>query len=174
MTTRSTPLRLLFVCTHNSARSILAEGLANRLGAGRLRAFSAGSHPSGRVHPLALKVLRERGCDTMTCQSKSWDEFAASEAEPMDAMVTVCDNAAGEACPFWPGAPVRVHWGLPDPAHADGSDAERLAAFRRTAERFERRLRALLVLPLERFQGPRLQSEFQRIHATVLQEEPDA
>lgn len=163
------PCRLLFLCTHNSARSILAEGLANHPGTDRLRAFSAGSHPSGQVHPLALEVLREHGCAIDGLHSKSWNGFAG--AEPMDAVITVCDTAAGEICPLWPGAPVRVHWGLPDPSRAEGDDHERLAAFRFTAASLLFRLQQVLLLPLESLGAPTLQAELQHIQDAALHAE---
>lgn len=158
------PRRLLFLCTHNSARSILAEGLANHLGHDRLRGFSAGSHPSGQVHPLALKALREHGCATDGLHSKSWDVFAEAGAEPMDAVITVCDSAAREICPVWAGAPVRVHWGLPDPSSVKGDRSVRLAAFRYTAGQIASRLQGVLLLPLDSFDPKTLQCELQRAH----------
>ena len=165
------PLRLLFLCTHNSARSIVAEGLANHLGDDRLRAFSAGSHASGRIHPLALEVLREHGCAIENLRSKSWSIFSGSRAEPMDAVITVCDDAAQETCPVWPGVPARVHWGLPDPSRTEGEERARLAAFRLTASSLLFRLRRILLLPLESLDVPTLQAELQHIHAAALQAE---
>ncbi len=162
-------LRLLFLCTHNSARSILAEGLTNHVGQGRMRGFSAGSHPSGQVHPLALEVLLEHGCAIDGQHSKSWNEFAG--AEPMDTVITVCDTAAGEICPLWPGASVRVHWGLPDPSRIEGEESTRLAAFRLTAASLLFRLRRVLLLPLESFDAPTLQAELQHIHNAALRAE---
>lgn len=133
---------VLFLCTGNSARSILAEAMLNdpRLGQGRFRAFSAGSHPRGAVHPLALELLREEGLSVEGLRSKSWDEFAAPGAPSIDVVITVCDAAAAEECPVWPGHPARMHWSVPDPAAASGSDAERRQAFRDAM----RRLRAHL------------------------------
>ena len=140
MTARS--FNVLFLCTGNSARSILAERLVEHWGKGRFRGFSAGSHPKGAVHPLAIKVLRREGLDIEGLRSKNWDEFAKPGAPAMDFIVTVCDNAAGEACPVWPGRPATAHWGVPDPAAATGSEAERLRAFdrafRRLSDRIER------------------------------------
>jgi len=137
-------INVLFLCTGNSARSILAEAILNRRGAGRFAGFSAGSHPRGEVHPLALALLREKGLAVTDLRSKSWDEFAAAGAPPMDRIVTVCDNAAGEACPVWPGRPAVAHWGLPDPAAVLGSEAERRRAFSDTFYALDRRIAELV------------------------------
>src|SRR6185436_7790715 len=126
------PMNVLFLCTGNSARSILAEAMLNHRGSGRFAAFSAGSHPKGEVHPLALDLLRARGLPVASLRSKSWDEFAAPGAPHMDRIVTVCDNAAGETCPIWPGRPAIDHWGLPDPAAVEGDDETRRRAFAET------------------------------------------
>lgn len=125
----SRPYNVLFVCTRNSARSILAEGLLNQVGAGRFRAFSGGSQPSGQVHELALATLKSLHIPTGGLRSKSWAEFASPEAVPLDFVFTLCDQAAGEACPVWPGQPISAHWGLPDPAAFEGSDGDRARAF---------------------------------------------
>ena len=143
------PYEVLFLCTGNSARSILAECLLARLGGGRFRAHSAGSHPKGSVHPLALRLLRELGQETRGLRSKSWDEFARRGAPPLDFVFTVCDNAAGESCPVWPGQPVTAHWGVEDPAGFAGTEAEQLDAFRRAHVALERRIRLFAALPLE-------------------------
>jgi protein-tyrosine-phosphatase len=135
---------VLFLCTGNSARSILAEAILARRGGGRFTAFSAGSHPRGEVHPLALALLEEEGHDVATLRSKSWDEFAAAGARAIERIVTVCDNAAGEACPIWPGKPAISHWSLPDPAAVEGSDSERRAAFRRIYDELDARISRLV------------------------------
>lgn len=140
---------VLFLCTGNSARSILAEALLNHRGEGRFRAYSAGSHPSGAPRPEALAALAEAGISTAGLRSKSWNEFAEPGAPQMDFIFTVCDNAAGETCPFWPGHPVSAHWGLPDPAAVQGSADEIAAAFRSTLAALERRIGLFLALPLE-------------------------
>lgn len=152
-------MNVLVLCTGNSARSILAEALLNSRASGRLRAYSAGSHPRGEVNPLALEVLRTCEIDTAGLRSKSWDEFAVEGATHMDVVITVCDQAAAEACPLWPGAPVKVHWGLPDPATVQGSAAERLAAFARTFTLLEQRVDLMLGLPLEFFRPDELQQQ---------------
>jgi len=130
----------LFLCTGNSARSILAEAILARLGGGRFRAHSAGSHPKGQVHPMALAVLREHGHETSGLRSKSWDEFARPDSPPLDCVFTVCDAAAGEACPLWPGQPMTAHWGLPDPAAFEGPEAQQRWHFQRTYRLLERRI----------------------------------
>lgn len=144
------PLNVLVLCTGNSARSILAEALFRHLGAGRVIAHSAGSHPTGRVNPLALALLDELGLPTEGYRSKSWDEFAAPEAPPLDVVITVCDSAAGEICPVWPGRPATAHWGVPDPAAVEGGDEQKRAAFRQAYEQLAGRVRAMLALPLDR------------------------
>lgn len=138
------PLRILFLCTHNSARSILAEGIVARLGAGQWIGHSAGSSPSGRVNTFALEVLRSLGCDTAGMHSKHWDRFTGAAAPVMDFVVTVCDNAAGEACPVWPGAPTQLHWGFADPSMMGSNDADRRAAFQDTAALISQRLQAFM------------------------------
>ena len=140
--------QILFLCSGNSARSILAETILNRVGRGRFRAFSAGSHPKGRVHPLALDLLKGLNFPTAGLRSKSWDEFSGPGAPSFDLVFTVCDNAAAEACPIWPGQPMSVHWGLPDPAAVDGDDGDRMPAFRRAFETLEYRIAMLMNLPM--------------------------
>jgi arsenate reductase len=139
---------VLFLCTGNSARSILAEALLNKLGSGKFVAHSAGSHPNGRVNPHALELLVRLGFDTANLRSKAWDEFAAPGAPPLDFVFTVCDNAAGEVCPVWPGQPVTAHWGLPDPAAVEGSDLDKANAFRETFRALERRISLFAALPV--------------------------
>jgi protein-tyrosine-phosphatase len=138
---------ILFLCTGNSARSILAEAILNKEGAGRFRAYSAGSFPKGEVHPAALNLLRELGYPTDGFRSKSWDEFAARGAPVLDFIFTVCDNAAGEVCPVWPGKPITAHWGIEDPAAAEGQ-AQR-AAFWTAYQALNRRIELFLALPIE-------------------------
>ena len=139
---------VLFLCTANSARSILAEALLNRLDEGRFRAFSAGSHPAGRVNPFALEYLRVRGHDVDGLRSKGWEAFAESGMPAMDFVITVCDNAAGEACPVWPGHPMTAHWGVSDPAGVEGSDEAKRAAFAEAAATLEASIRDMVALPL--------------------------
>lgn len=146
MTTR--PLNVLFLCTHNSARSIIAECIMNRLGIGRFKAYSAGSQPSGRVHPYALDLLRQLNYDTTTLRSKSWEEFTAPEAPHLDFVFTVCDNAANEVCPVWPGQPISAHWGVPDPSVAEGTESERRLAFADTHRMLYQRIGIFTSLPL--------------------------
>jgi len=141
------PYRVLFLCTGNSARSILAEALLNHRGQGRFEAHSAGSHPVGRVNPFALELLRNLSLPTEALRSKSWDEFAEHGSPPLDFVFTVCDNAAGEVCPVWPGQPVTAHWGLPDPAAAVGTDADKARAFRDTYVALDRRISLFTNLP---------------------------
>lgn len=138
------PLKILVLCTGNSCRSIIGEALFNHLGQGRVAACSAGSRPAGKVHPKSLQLLRARGVATDGLRSKSWDEFANT---PLDVVITVCDSAAGEACPVFSGAPVKAHWGLPDPAHAAGTEEEIMAAFEGAYKTLEARIGAFLRLP---------------------------
>lgn len=153
----------LFICTGNSARSIMAEGLLQELGRGRWRAFSAGSHPKGSVHPLALATLAANGIATEGYHSKSWDEFSGPQAQAMHFVFTVCDQAAGEVCPVWPGQPMTAHWGLPDPAAAQGSEAARLGAFREAFITLKRRIELMLALPLARLDRLAIQTQINAI-----------
>jgi arsenate reductase len=139
---------VLFLCTGNSARNILAEALLDHRGGGRFRSWSAGSFPKGQIHPLSLETLRRLRLPVEGLRSKSWDEFARPGAPVMDFVFTVCDQAAGEVCPVWPGRPVTAHWGLPDPAAAAGSDEAKLAAFRDTAAALDARIKLFVALPL--------------------------
>ena len=140
---------VLVLCTGNSARSILGEVLFNSLGKGKFKAYSAGSKPTGRVNPGALEWLQQQGHSIEGLRSKSWDEFVAPGAPQFDFIFTVCDNAAGEACPVWPGKPATAHWGIPDPAHVEGDEARR-AAFKKAAEQLARRIQLFLSLPIEK------------------------
>jgi protein-tyrosine-phosphatase len=154
---------VLFLCTGNSARSILAEALLDRLGEGRFRAFSAGSHPKGRVHAMALEILHERGHDTSLLRSKSWDEFAEPGAPELDFVFTVCDDAAGEACPIWPGRPITAHWGMEDPAAFEGPSDEQRWRFRRTYLELMHRIELFTVLPIEALETLALQARIDEI-----------
>lgn len=140
---------VLFLCTGNSARSILGEALLNHLGGGRFRGYSAGSYPKGTVHPMALRVLEENGVPTDGARSKSWDEFAGPSAPPMNFVFTVCDNAAGEACPIWPGRPMTAHWGIEDPAALEGPEFRQRAAFEEAYGFMRNRIEAFINLPLQ-------------------------
>ena len=154
---------VLFLCTGNSARSILAESLLNHWGRGKFRAYSAGSFPKGAVHPMALDLLRRLTLPTEGLRSKSWDEFAQPGAPELDFIITVCDNAAGEVCPVWPGHPVTAHWGLPDPAAVEGTQAERLLAFRETVRALENRIKPLVSLPIASLDRLKLQDQVRRL-----------
>ena len=156
-------LNVLVLCTGNSARSILGEALFNHLGAGRIRAFSAGSQPSGKVNPVALETLEKHGIPLPAARSKSWDEFAAPGAPQLDFIFTVCASAAGEACPVWPGQPVTAHWGIPDPAHVEPME-ERRAAFETAYRQLKRRIEAFLALPLETLSREEAIAAARRIH----------
>jgi len=154
---------ILFICTGNSARSIIAEGLMNQLGEGRFKAYSAGSHPRGAVHPLALQVLRKNGIPMEGFRSKSWDEFARPDAPELHFVFTVCDKAAGEVCPAWPGQPITAHWGMPDPAAVEGNEAVRETAFLDTVIHMRRRIQLLLALPLPSLDRLAIQREVRDI-----------
>lgn len=162
----SRPFNVLFLCTGNSARSILAEGLLNGLAGDRFRAYSAGSTPKGEVHPLALATLASYSLPVDGYRSKSWDEFAAPDAPRMDFIITVCDNAAGEVCPFWPGHPLTAHWGVPDPASHAGNEAERAKAFHDAARMLKRRIELFLSLPHDKIDALSLQAELRGIGNT--------
>jgi protein-tyrosine-phosphatase len=157
---------VLFLCTGNSARSILAEAIINKLGKGNFRGFSAGSHPKGQVHPLALDVLRHLGFPTEGLHSKSWDEFATPNPLHLDFVFTVCDNAAGEVCPYWPGQPMTAHWGIPDPAAVEGSDMDKSLAFREAFRSMETRIKLFLSLPLASIDRMRLKERLDAIGRT--------
>ena len=154
------PLKVLFLCTHNSARSILAEALLNDMGAGRFKAYSAGSSPrdNQQPNPLGLQVLQKAGISTEGLRSKSWDEFATPDAPQMDLIITVCDNAAGEVCPIWLGHPATAHWGYADPSEGDGTDEQQLEACRQTLHAMKRRLELLVSLPEDKLAKAVLQT----------------
>jgi arsenate reductase len=154
---------VLFICTGNSARSILAEGILNKLGQGRFHGYSAGSHPRGEVHPLALATLDRLSLPVSGYRSKSWDEFAAPGAPPLDFIFTVCDNAAGESCPVWPGQPVTAHWGVPDPAAVTGTPEQQSRAFMDAAVTLRRRIELFMSLPLASLDAMSLQRELRAI-----------
>ena len=158
--TEAMTTNVLILCTHNSARSVLAEGMLNHWAArlGRdVRAYSAGSAPSGRINPLALEALQRAGIETAGFRSKSWDEFAAEGAPRMRIVITVCDSAAAEACPFWPGSPVKMHWGYPDPSGATGGEDARRQAFELTRQAIGYRVLQLLQLPIDELDDAALQ-----------------
>jgi arsenate reductase (thioredoxin) len=154
---------VLFLCTGNSARSILAESIMNRLGKGRFRAFSAGSHPNGRVNPFALALLSQLDFPTEGLRSKSWDEFATVQSPHLDFVITVCDNAAGEVCPYWPGHPMTAHWGIPDPAAVQGTDVDKSLAFRQAFKAMETRIKLFLSLPIASIDQMRLKEQMDAI-----------
>jgi arsenate reductase (thioredoxin) len=157
------PFNVLFLCTGNSARSIIAEAILNRVGLGKFRAYSAGSHPKGQVHPEALRLLQSLGYDTSGFRSKSWSEFADPGAPLLDFVFTVCDNAAGEVCPLWPGQPMTAHWGLPDPADATGKDAQIALAFTDTYRMLNQRIGIFTSLPLGSLDQLSLQKKLREI-----------
>jgi arsenate reductase (thioredoxin) len=157
------PYNVLFLCTGNSARSIFAEAILNKVGAGKFRAYSAGSHPKGRVHPETLRLLQSLGYDTSGYRSKSWNEFASPGARPFDFVFTVCDSAAAEACPLWPGQPMTAHWGVPDPAAATGTPAEIALAFKDAYRMLNQRIGIFTSLPLRALDKLTLQSKLKDI-----------
>jgi len=161
------PYNVLFLCTGNSARSILAEALINRWGPGKFKGFSAGSHPKGAVHPIVLELLKRMTLPTQGLRSKSWDEFAAPHGPQLDFVFTVCDNAAGEVCPYWPGQPLTAHWGLPDPAAAEGSEIDKWVAFRDTFKALENRIKIFTSLPLASLDRIKLQEQLDAIGKTA-------
>ena len=158
---------VLFLCTGNSARSILAEVQLNALGKGRFRGFSAGSHPNGTVNPFAIEFLEKTGYPTGDLRSKSWDEFAVPGAPVMDYVLTVCDQAAGEQCPFWPGQPMSAHWGVPDPAAVEGSDDQKRLAFRDAASVLRKRIELFTALPAASLDRMSLKSQLDSIGKSV-------
>jgi arsenate reductase len=157
------PFNVLFLCTGNSARSIIAEVILNKIGQGKFRAYSAGSQPKGEVNPNTIVLLRGLDYDTSVFRSKSWSEFAAPGSPPLDFVFTVCDNAAGEACPFWPGQPMTAHWGIPDPAAAEGSAAEIALAFKDAYRMMERRIAVFAALPIRSLDKMSLQAKLKDI-----------
>jgi arsenate reductase (thioredoxin) len=157
------PLNVLFLCTGNSARSILAEAYLNSAGGGKFRAYSAGSHPGGKVNPFALELLGKHRIDIEGLRSKSWDEFAAPGAPRLDFVFTVCDNAAGETCPFWPGQPVTAHWGVEDPAAAQGGEEQKRKAFLKAFTLLSGRINLLLALPFEKLSRQALKTRLDEI-----------
>ena len=160
------PFNVLFLCTGNSARSIMAEAILNREGRGKFRAFSAGSAPKGRVHPYTLDLLRKLNFDVSSSRSKSWSEFARADAPQLDFVFTVCDNAAAEPCPVWPGQPMTAHWGVPDPAAASGSEAEVRLAFADTFRMLNHRVSVFVSLPLRSLDTLTLQKHLDSIGRT--------
>jgi arsenate reductase (thioredoxin) len=168
---RDRPFNVLFLCTHNSARSVIAECVMNRLGAGKFKAYSAGSQPSGKVHPFALELLQRLGYDTHGLRSKSWEEFAGPEAPQLDFVFTVCDDAANEICPVWPGQPMSAHWGLPDPSRAEGNESERRYAFANTHRMLYQRIGIFTNLPLKSLDSLSLQRRLDDIGRATLEEE---
>jgi arsenate reductase (thioredoxin) len=158
---------VLFLCTGNSARSIMAEKLMEHWGNGKFKAFSAGSFPNGKVNPFAIKVLQELKLSTEGLRSKSWDEFTGVNAPHLDFVFTVCDNAAGEVCPFWPGQPMTAHWGVEDPAAVEGSDKEKLAAFKKAASYLSNRIKMFTSIPLEKLDQVKIKKEIDAIGKTI-------
>ena len=158
---------VLFLCTGNSARSILAESLLNHLGKGRFRAFSAGSHPAGQVNPFALELLEKNHFPISGLRSKPWDEFAQPDAPRLDFVITVCDKAAGEVCPVWPGQPMTAHWGIPDPAAVEGGDDAKRHAFVEAMSQMQRRISMFVSLPFVSLEGMKLQQAVRDIGKTA-------
>jgi arsenate reductase len=163
---------VLFICTGNSARSILAEATMNRFGQGRFRAFSAGSFPAGTVNPLTLKLLELQDIPTDGLRSKSWNEFATPDAPLLDFVFTVCDRAAGETCPIWPGQPMSAHWGVADPAAVEGDDTQKMLAFRKALLELENRIKIFMSLPLKSLDRIKLKSKLDEIGQITLGDNP--
>jgi arsenate reductase len=165
------PLNVLFLCTGNSARSIMAEAILNDLGKGRMRAYSAGSHPSGKVNPFAIELLESHRLPTQGLRSKSWDELAQPSAPFMHFVFTVCDQAAAESCPVWPGKPMTAHWGVPDPAAAEGSDEAKRKAFRSAYAELHRRIALFTDLPLDKLEALALKEKLDEIGRTSISQD---
>ncbi len=159
-------MNVLFLCTHNSARSIIAESIINFLGRGKFKGFSVGSQPSGEIHPFALDLLKRLNYDTCNLSSKSWEEFTSADAPPLDFVLTVCDDAAEETCPIWPGQPMTVHWGVPDPSSAEGREAERRHAFADAHRMLYQRISIFVNLPFEELDKLALQKRLDDIGRT--------
>ena len=157
------PYNALFLCTGNSARSVMAEALITTLGQGRFIGHSAGSHPTGKVNPFAIEMIAQTGYDLSQLRSKSWDEFALPDAPQMDFIITVCDNAAGEVCPYWPGKPATAHWGYEDPATVEGSDEQKRASFHKVFQQIAARTRLFAALPLESLDALAIHRELKAI-----------
>jgi arsenate reductase len=157
------PYNVLFLCTGNSARSILAEATLNAMGGGRFRAWSAGSHPTGKVNPFAIELLQKNRLPTENLRSKNWEEFAAPDAPELDFIFTVCDNAAGETCPVWPGQPTSAHWGVPDPAAVEGSDEDKRKAFFHAYNQLWHRISIFVNLPLDKLDRAGLKRRLEEI-----------
>jgi len=164
------PFNVLILCTGNSARSILGEALINHWGRGKFVGYSAGSNPKGQVHPIALELLRQLKMPTEGLRSKSWDEFAKPGAPPLDFVFTVCDNAAGESCPYWPGQPMTAHWGVEDPAAVEGSETDRWFAFRTAFRELENRIKVFTALPIRSLDRAKLQARLHEIGRKSLDE----
>ncbi len=157
------PYNILFLCTHNSARSVLGEALASTHASGRFIGYSAGSSPSSQINPFAAEIARELGYDNNKLRSKNWDEFASPDAPKMDFIITVCDNAAGEVCPVWPGHPATAHWGFPDPSQVSGSDEDKRRAFRDVMIGLKHRIDMLVDLPIEKLDALSIQNELKKL-----------
>ena len=172
MNDQTKPYTILFLCTHNSARSVMAECVVNRLGAGRFVGYSAGSQPSGAINPAVKTLLDRLNYDTTGLRSKDWNDFASPEAPHMDFVITVCDQAAGEVCPVWPGQPMTAHWGFPDPSSFDGTDSEKAAFVADVYRMIERRIGIFVNLPIDGLERLKLQQQLDAIGRTSLTPEP--